>query len=328
LKKFTHPGDSIKMIPRPRTDKPARLDLDFSLYIDLNMATYAHLAQYSPLGIHKPFCLFQYYCITLVWRRLFILSYELWGQTRAPNGNSLRTCYPNTLLVPPSIREYLRNLGKVTDPFNTTRHPATIFSFHSGHRHYGLAYTHTYNDFSLYETVLYPRIALWKIEADVKFTKSRDTPSPYWIPQPYSGLTPIHPWTRPNRNLLGYHPAEKLTSKQMETLSRIGFRPPFEYRIKLIEGYPIHEGALKVVDRALRKTTPKKYHHQIPQNLTGSLAQLPFTEWLQTPYNQENDSNLEATINSHFPFSLQIILLANLFRYRLCRANYTGQCGI
>jgi len=229
-------------------------------------------------------------------------------------------------MVPSPLKLYLECIGRVTDPFNITWVPGTVFFWSTTLSLDGFPCPNLSLLINLEKNPM-PHLTLWKIEADMKYTLG-SLDDPVWALPNKLINTPPAPWLHPNRHLLGYHPAEKLTSSQYLTLTRLGFRPPLNYPFQIIGGFPVHKGALKLVNRALRKITPKPYQFPIPQNLSGSLAQLPFAEWLQTPYNHNKDTNLEATIHSHFPFPLQVILLANLFRYRLCRANFSGQCGI
>jgi len=299
LKNYVCRGDEERLVPHPRSSNPPRLDLDFFRYVEFISVTYSVLTATTDLGATIPFCLFQYYCNFLFWRRMAILANGLWGHSPNVAGPDLRKCAPRDVMVPSPLKLCLECIGRVTDPFNITWVPNTVFFWNTTLSLDGFPCP----NLSLlinFEKNPMPHLTLWKIEAHMTYTLG-SLDDPVWALPNKLVNTPPAPWLHPNRHLLGYHPAEKLTSSQYLTLTRLGFHPPFNYPFQIIAGFPVHKGALKLVNRALRKITPKPHRFPIPKNLPGSLAQLPFAEWLQTPYNHNNDTNLEATIHSHFP---------------------------
>ena len=143
----------------------------------------------------------------------------------------LFNCKPSNLLVPNHLYQYLANIGRVSDPFNIIWQPETVPSLVPYHylSQHGLPFPGRHKfDYGALEQIPYPRIAIFKITADITYTTGQSS-SPNWMILNNLFFQPPQPWTRPNRHLLGYHPAERLTPAQLFTLTSNGFRASLKF---------------------------------------------------------------------------------------------------
>ena len=258
LKEYTQTSDEKQNIPHPTKKGPALFKIDCSRYLDLISVSYDFL---SNLGFHKtiPFCLYQYYAITLLWRRFAILNQKISSLVvYRDEPEDLFNCKPSNLLVPDHLYRYLANIGRVSDPFNIIWQPEIIPSLvpHQYLSHHGLPFPGRHKfDYSALVQIPYPRIAILKITADITYTTGQISNPNWMIPNNLLMQSP-QPWTHPNRHLLGYHLAEKLTPAELFTLTSNGFRTSLNFEQTFTEDYPINVGALRAVNKTLIQTLP------------------------------------------------------------------------
>ena len=92
--------------------------------------------------------------------------------------------------------------------------------------------------------------------------------------------------------------------------------------------FPYSVKALQAVNEALIDFIPGPALYGFPDEPTGTLLQLPYSEWIQDPSNFGADAGLEALTRSFFRLLPSLPKKADVFRYRVMRASIYGQCGI
>ena len=130
---------------------------------------------------------------------------------------------------------------------------------------------------------------------------------------------------RPNRHLVGYQPAERLLTSQLATLQSCGFDQS-DIFVSHVLNFPYSVKALQAVNEALIDFIPGPALYGFPDEPTGTLMQLPYSEWIQDPRNFGADAGLEALTRSFFRFPPSLLKKADVFRYRVMRASIYGQC--
>lgn len=298
--------------------------LDYSQFIELVRASYDAATTFDR-GLRKyvSFSMYQYYCIILLWKRLFdIISARGHKTIEALDINSVLNI---DLSVPQDVNLYISGIGDLHDPSGREFHlELQVLQFNniivSGARgFYGVV---NHNNHIFYETIPSPGVALLKIEADVGFG---DNVEPDWD-LPVAIRPVVENALLPTANLLGWRRREKLTDDQKTALIECGIVEG-DFGVRNVHGLPINVQLMRYVSNAIENSKNKSIA-TFPTSTKGSLCLVPFSSRTQDDVEIDHNTNIAAKkmrTNSYCQFSSHIASGAAIMRYRIQRREVAGQ---
>lgn len=280
--------------------RPGKLHyrVDASGYADLVKATYAEynaLDRYFERTVTP--AMFEYYCFSLYWKRIYKLKFEAGTDTHRTY-RQLEAVFPSGLITPGPIAAWLAGLGGFTDPsgkqfeldvFEPLNNPCA-----QGIRGYfGAAGPQTAPH---YACNLAPYFPIYRLYAE-------NCTNTNWIDDHYDYILPgLIPGNGglPNENLLGYSPLIKPHPDIVRNLRRLGITsrvdaqadesvvidnpPPF------IRGIPYIKDLAEYISGKLSTYKEIKTSPELPTNKTGSSTQIGYVEGNRKFTEQEVES--------------------------------------
>lgn len=289
--------------------------LDYSQYIELIRASYETSCTLDmEFGKYLSFGVFQYYCVILLWLRLYVILSKRGINTG--DLSAIREILNFHLVAPLDIAAYLEGIGDLKD-FTGREYQIGIqgslvnLNINDAQGSYGKI--NEYN-MIIYETLPSPLISLLKIRADMLFD---ETDSVWQLPDK---LDPdFESPSRPTRNLLGWWPAETLTIKQKIMLVISGITPN-AFNVINIAHLPINAMLMRQVANKLDSSTEKM--SRLPLSRYGSFSQIPFTSRAMEDTQADSSKSIAGKLgstNSYIPMPKNIVSASAIFRYRIKR---------
>lgn len=314
-------------------ERDRKFQLDFSQYIQIIRSSYYVMSRLDRgLAKYVSYSTFQYYCIVLLWKRIRFVMTE--RGSRVGEYETLKRRLP-PMAIPDEIGYYLDGIGNITD-YNARKYNLALQGIlrltqvHGISGHYGRV--DEINHYQ-YETLPAPFVFVFRMLQDLAFTSARNRHPAIDFPREWNLPIDLRPEGNifPNRNLLGWDYAERLTVEQVSMLENAGLSvdfnddgaPVFDTTgIDNFDGIPILYNVLLQTSEFLSGPKSSFNNHVEATSFRGSLAQVGFAlRAFRTPQVEypQPVSMSEATAHFYTQVSVHICGAASTFRYRVKR---------
>lgn len=311
--------------------KQRKHQIDFTQYINLINSTYqAMKLQHSAFSQSVSKSLWTYYCISLLWRRLKLVT-----ERSSPNNDDVKRI--DELIgkweIPDEIGLYLDGIGDFTDVDGRITQlelqaalGSTTIDDLTGHFGRVAAETHY-----MYETLPAPSVIIQRIGQDVLKTVTGSTVTAWDLsanlrPAVVASGVALHI----NENCLGYAPRVSLTAEQLYAINEGGIYVEDNAIVYgqhvVIGGLPIFDELIKhVADKLREQPLASKANYVASNSRYGSIAQMGFQK--REP-GDEGVGQLFKPIRQRLSqlyiktqLSSNLCAAATVFRYRIKRVS-------